>query len=72
MADFQPLSVDHRFAYPLPESMPSEAAAVLMCAGITVYSPLRAYAGEGTQKMAILGLGGLGSLGDPVRPCTRV
>ena len=41
--------VDKRFAYPLPESMPSEVAAVMMCAGITVYSPLRAYAGEGTQ-----------------------
>lgn len=54
--------VDSRFAYPLPESMPSEAAAVLMCAGITVYSPLRAYAGEGTQKIAILGIGGLGHL----------
>jgi len=54
--------VDSRFAYPLPESMPSEAAAVLMCAGITVYSPLRAYAGEGKQKIAILGIGGLGHL----------
>jgi alcohol/geraniol dehydrogenase (NADP+) len=56
------VAVDHRFAYPLPDSMPSEAAAVLMCAGITVYSPLRAYAGEGTKKIAILGLGGLGHL----------
>ena len=54
--------VDHRFAYLLPEAMPSEVAAVLMCAGITVYSPLRAYLGEGTQKIAILGLGGLGHL----------
>jgi uncharacterized zinc-type alcohol dehydrogenase-like protein len=54
--------VDYRFAYPLPESMPSEAAAVMMCAGITVYSPLRSYAGEGTQKIAILGIGGLGHL----------
>ncbi len=54
--------VDHRFAYPLPAAMPSEVAAVLMCAGITVYSPLRAYAGEGLQKMAILGVGGLGHL----------
>lgn len=54
--------VDHRFAYPLPAAMPSEDAAVLMCAGITVYTPLRTYAGEGTQKMAILGMGGLGHL----------
>ena len=54
--------VHNRFAYPLPESMPSEVAAVLMCAGISVYSPLRTYAGEGRQKLAILGVGGLGHL----------
>jgi uncharacterized zinc-type alcohol dehydrogenase-like protein len=29
---------DHRFAYLLPEAMPSETAAVLMCAGISVFS----------------------------------
>ncbi len=54
--------VDHRFAYLLPEAMPSEIAAVLMCAGITVYAPLQAYLGDGTKKIAILGLGGLGHL----------
>jgi len=54
--------VDHRFAYPLPEAMPSEAAAVLMCAGITVYSPLRKYAGQPAMKLAIMGVGGLGHL----------
>ena len=54
--------VDHRFAYPLPEAMASEAAAVLMCAGISVYSPLRAYSGKTPQKLAILGAGGLGHL----------
>lgn len=54
--------VNHRFAYPLPESMPSEVAAVLMCAGITVYSPLRTYSEKRSQKIAILGLGGLGHL----------
>ncbi len=41
--------VDGRFAYPLPEAMPSESAAVLMCAGIAVYSPLRTYA-EGEAR----------------------
>jgi alcohol/geraniol dehydrogenase (NADP+) len=54
--------VGHRFAYPLPANMPSEYAAVLMCAGITVYSPLRAYSGIPSQKLAILGVGGLGHL----------
>jgi len=32
--------VDSRFAYLIPDTMPSEVASVLMCAGITVYSPL--------------------------------
>jgi uncharacterized zinc-type alcohol dehydrogenase-like protein len=54
--------VDHRFAYPLPEEMPSEFAAVLMCAGISVFSPLRRYALQLSMKIAIMGVGGLGHL----------
>ncbi|MFW9847711.1 MAG: NAD(P)-dependent alcohol dehydrogenase [Candidatus Thorarchaeota archaeon] len=54
--------VDSRFAYPLPDAMPSEVAAVLVCAGVTVYSPLRSYAGQKMQKIGIIGLGGLGHL----------
>ena len=42
--------------------MPSPVAAVLMCAGITVYTPLRKYLAENTQKIAIVGVGGLGHL----------
>jgi uncharacterized zinc-type alcohol dehydrogenase-like protein len=53
--------VDSRFAYPLPDSISSEVAAVLMCAGITVYSPLRRYATE-SSKIGIIGVGGLGHL----------
>jgi uncharacterized zinc-type alcohol dehydrogenase-like protein len=53
---------DNRFVYPLPDSMPSEVAAVLLCAGITVYSPLRLYATEEKQKIGIIGIGGLGHL----------
>ena len=54
--------VDSRFAYLVPESMPSEVAAVLMCAGITVYSPLRSYAAQQGKKIGIIGVGGLGHL----------
>jgi uncharacterized zinc-type alcohol dehydrogenase-like protein len=54
--------VDSRFAYPLPDGMPSEVAAVLMCAGITVFSPLRLYAMRPAQKIGIIGVGGLGHL----------
>ncbi len=56
------IKVDSRFAYPLPQTMPSEVAAVLLCAGITVYSPLRLYATDHTQKVGVIGVGGLGHL----------
>jgi len=54
--------VDSRFAYSLPDAMSSKVAAVLMCAGITVYSPLRSYAARPAQKIGIIGVGGLGHL----------
>jgi uncharacterized zinc-type alcohol dehydrogenase-like protein len=53
---------DHRFVYPLPWSIPAENAAVLMCAGVTVYSALRTYVASPEVKVAILGVGGLGHL----------
>jgi uncharacterized zinc-type alcohol dehydrogenase-like protein len=53
---------DSRFVYPLPDDMSSEMAAVLMCAGITVYSPLRLYATQPAKKIGIIGVGGLGHL----------
>ncbi|HUS69874.1 MAG TPA: zinc-binding dehydrogenase [Anaerolineae bacterium] len=42
--------------------MPPEVAAVLMCAGITVYSPLRSYAAGPARKVGVIGVGGLGHL----------
>jgi uncharacterized zinc-type alcohol dehydrogenase-like protein len=56
------ISVDSRFAYLLPEAMPSEVGAVLMCAGVTVYSPLKSLKIRGKQKIGIIGVGGLGHL----------
>jgi uncharacterized zinc-type alcohol dehydrogenase-like protein len=53
---------DSRFAYPLPLGMSSQDAAVLTCAGITVYSPLRKYKSEEAPAVAVLGVGGLGHL----------
>jgi uncharacterized zinc-type alcohol dehydrogenase-like protein len=52
---------DGRFAYPLPGTLPAESAAVLMCAGISVYAPLRAHAEPG-RRVGVLGIGGLGHL----------
>lgn len=56
------LVVDGRFAYPLPAAIAPEAAAVLMCAGIAVYPPLRRYAVEPGCRVGIVGIGGLGHL----------
>jgi uncharacterized zinc-type alcohol dehydrogenase-like protein len=53
---------DSRFAYHLPKAMRPEDAAVLLCAGVTVYSPLRTYAKGSAQKIGVVGVGGLGHL----------
>ena len=55
--------VNEEFVLRIPESIPFERAAPLLCAGITTYSPLRrGKVGPGT-KVAIVGLGGLGHMG---------
>lgn len=48
------------FTFPIPDEIPSHLAAPMLCAGLTVWSPLvRAGVGSG-KKVAIVGLGGLG------------
>ena len=55
--------VDERFVLRIPSSLDPAAAAPLLCAGITAYSPLRrARVGRGTT-VGIVGLGGLGHMG---------
>ena len=55
--------VGQDFVLRIPESLDPAGAAPLLCAGITMYSPLRRYgAGPGT-KVAVVGLGGLGHVG---------
>ena len=56
------ISVNGDFAYKLPEGMLSEVAAVLMCAGITVFTPLFNQRGPHQQRIGIAGVGGLGHL----------
>ena len=54
--------VTEDFVLRLPEDIPFEKAAPLLCAGITTYSPLRHWnAGPGT-RVAVVGLGGLGHM----------
>jgi uncharacterized zinc-type alcohol dehydrogenase-like protein len=52
-----------KFAYRLPDGLDPAAAAPLMCAGVTMWEPLRSLGiGPGSQ-VAVAGLGGLGHLG---------
>jgi len=54
--------VTEDFVLRVPDAIPYEKAAPLLCAGITTYSPLRHWkAGPGT-RVAVIGLGGLGHL----------
>ncbi|MDN3241677.1 NAD(P)-dependent alcohol dehydrogenase [Glycomyces tritici] len=55
--------VDEHFVLRMPEGIPFEAAAPLLCAGITLYSPLRHWGAGPGKKVAIVGLGGLGHMG---------
>jgi uncharacterized zinc-type alcohol dehydrogenase-like protein len=47
----------------IPDALPLDAAAPLLCAGITLYSPLRHWNAGPGKKVAIVGLGGLGHMG---------
>ena len=49
------------YVYKIPETMSSEVAAPLQCAGATVYSALRSYYKTG-MRVGVLGIGGLGHL----------
>ena len=54
---------DENFVLKVGENLPLEKVAPLLCAGITTYSPLRNWNVRPGQKVAILGLGGLGHMG---------
>lgn len=56
------LRVSADFAYKIPDSLDSASAAPLLCAGITVYSPLRTYIKYPGAKVGVVGIGGLGHL----------
>ncbi|MGW2341403.1 NAD(P)-dependent alcohol dehydrogenase [Streptomyces sp. NPDC001661] len=54
--------VNHRFAHRLPAGLDAAAAAPLLCAGVTVWEPLRALGVGPGSTVAVAGLGGLGHL----------
>lgn len=54
--------IDSRFAFSLPATLDSTAAAPLLCGGVTVYSPLRRFGIGATSSVAVIGIGGLGHM----------
>ncbi|MEH6681353.1 MAG: NAD(P)-dependent alcohol dehydrogenase [Sediminicola sp.] len=55
--------VDEKFVLRIPENLDEKGAAPLLCAGITTWSPLRHWNVKKGDKVAIVGLGGLGHMG---------
>ncbi|HQY06098.1 MAG TPA: NAD(P)-dependent alcohol dehydrogenase [Lacunisphaera sp.] len=59
----QSIVVTEEFVLRLPANLTPAAAAPLLCAGITTYSPLKHWKVGPGQKVGIVGLGGLGHMG---------
>lgn len=59
----QKITVNEGFVVTIPDALDFDVAAPLLCAGITTYSPLARWNVKPGQKVAVLGLGGLGHMG---------
>jgi len=57
------ITVSEDYVLRIPAGLPLERVAPLLCAGITTYSPLRRFGVKAGDKVAIVGLGGLGHMG---------
>ena len=55
--------VSDRFVLKVPDGLDLRGAAPLLCAGITLWSPLRHWKAGSGMQVAIVGLGGLGHMG---------
>lgn len=58
----QHVVVDQHFVVSVPESLPLAGVAPLLCAGVTVWSPLRHFNVQPGDKVGVVGLGGLGHM----------
>ena len=56
------ITVDQHFVLSIPDALPLEAAAPLLCAGITTWSPLRTWRAGPGSRVGVVGLGGLGHM----------
>ncbi len=59
----QKIVVDQNYVVRVPDGLALDEAAPLLCAGITLYSPLRHWNAGPGKKVAVVGLGGLGHMG---------
>ncbi|GAA1795312.1 MAG: NAD(P)-dependent alcohol dehydrogenase [Actinobacteria bacterium] len=59
----QQIVVSERFVLRVPDSIPLEQAAPLLCAGITMYTPLKRWGAGPGKSVGIIGMGGLGHMG---------
>ena len=57
------LVVKEDYVLRIPENLSLDGAAPLLCAGITLYSPLKHWGAGPGKQVAIVGLGGLGHMG---------
>lgn len=55
--------VNEDFVLKIPDNLPLDKAAPLLCAGVTLYSPLTHWKAGPGKKVGIMGLGGLGHIG---------
>ncbi|HEV7718387.1 MAG TPA: NAD(P)-dependent alcohol dehydrogenase [Arsenicitalea sp.] len=55
--------VDEKFVLSIAANLPFDAAAPLLCAGITLWSPLKNWKAGPGKKVGVVGLGGLGHMG---------
>jgi uncharacterized zinc-type alcohol dehydrogenase-like protein len=56
------ITVDQDYVLRIPDGIPLERAAPLLCAGITTYSPLKHFGVQPGDHVAVVGLGGLGHM----------
>ena len=55
--------INEDYAVSIPENLPLDGVAPLLCAGITLYSPIKHWNTGPGKKVAVMGLGGLGHMG---------
>ncbi len=54
--------VSQNYTFLIPDSLPSEQAAPLLCAGVTTFAPLKRHGVTKGTRVGVIGIGGLGHL----------